>query len=112
MCCCKYHVELDMLKVGLNFLRDPKKGMHEKLGCHCHYIVSCPIDESQVVIMCSAKSKVYKSITQLWQDSVCRMGELKKWHKCACLLSECQNCRVDELPLCPIEIIGNLDYKV
>jgi len=29
ICCYKCHVELDMLKVGLNFLKDPKKGMHE-----------------------------------------------------------------------------------
>jgi len=27
-CCCNYHVELDMLKVGLNYMKDGKKGLH------------------------------------------------------------------------------------
>jgi hypothetical protein len=52
-----------MLKVGLNFLKDPKKGMHEKLGCHCHCNVCSSIGESKDV-MCSTPSKVYKGIAQ------------------------------------------------
>jgi hypothetical protein len=62
--------------------------------------------------MCLVKGKVYKGITQLWEDCVCKKGELKEWHKCACFLGECQNYGVHKLPLCPIEVIGNLDYKV
>ncbi len=35
-CCCKYHVELDLLKVGLNYMKDGKKGLHAQFGCQCH----------------------------------------------------------------------------
>ncbi len=111
ICCCKYHVELDMLKVSLNFLRDPKKGMHEKLRCHCHCNVYSSIGESRD-LMCSVLGKVYKGITQLQHDCVCGKGELEKWHRCECLLGEPHNCGVDKLPLCLNEVASNSDYKV
>lgn len=33
--CCKYHVELCMLKVGLNYMRDGKKGLHAERRLQC-----------------------------------------------------------------------------
>jgi hypothetical protein len=62
--------------------------------------------------MCSIPSKVYKGITALWQDCVCVKPELEEWHKQECLLSECQNCGVEKLHLCPYELVGSLDYKM
>jgi hypothetical protein len=58
ICCC------NMLKVSLNFLKDPKKGMHEKLRCDFHCNVYSSIGEFRDV-MCSTPGKVYKGITQL-----------------------------------------------
>jgi hypothetical protein len=100
-----------MLKVGLNFLRDPKKGMLEKLRCYCHYNVCSSIGESRDV-MCLVPGKVYKSITQLRQDCVCGKSELKEWHKRECFLCEYHDCGVHKLPLCPNEITCNFYYKV
>jgi hypothetical protein len=71
VCCCKYHVELDMLKFGLNFLKGSKKGIHAKLRYKCECIICNPfVGESNDNVMCSALGKVYKGIIQLWQDCV------------------------------------------
>ncbi len=43
---CKYHVELNMLKVAMNYIRNLKKGLHATLRCHCDCHVCCQIYES------------------------------------------------------------------
>jgi hypothetical protein len=63
--CCKYHVELNLLKGGLNSMRDPKKGVHAKLGHQCYCSVCFAFGETTNGI-CSTHGKVYKGIIQLW----------------------------------------------
>jgi hypothetical protein len=60
-----------MFKFGLNFLKDSKKGIHAKLGYKCECtICNSFVGESKDNVMCSTLGKVYKGITQLWQDCV------------------------------------------
>lgn len=39
VCCCIYHVEMDLMRVGLNTMRDQVRGLHTKLQCSCF----CPV---------------------------------------------------------------------
>jgi hypothetical protein len=31
----------------------------------------------------------------MWENIVCPKGEFMKWHKCECLLGECDKCNVN-----------------
>jgi hypothetical protein len=55
--CCIYHVEMDMMKVGLSNLRDKVKSMHA--GCTCEYIVCL----ANVGGACHAHEHIFKRIT-------------------------------------------------
>ncbi len=58
-------MELNLLKGGLHNMKDPKKGVHAKLGCQCHCDVCFTFGETTNGI-CSTHGKVYKDIIQLW----------------------------------------------
>jgi hypothetical protein len=34
--------------------------------------------------ICSTHGKVYKGISQLWQDCVCKKSDVEEWHKQEC----------------------------
>jgi hypothetical protein len=104
-------VELEMLKDGLNYNRNAKKGFHPMLGCHCDSGVCSQIFEPTDG-SCLAHGMFYKGITKLWQDCVCEKSNLEEWHKQECFLGECQDHGINRLPLCPSELTTNLDYKV
>ncbi len=101
-----------MLKVGLNFMRDARKGLNANLECQCHCdVYSSPSQSSENIFL--APSKVYKGITQFWQECVCEKSKFEEWHKWGCLIGDCENCaKVNNLPLCLIKLVGNIDYKV
>jgi hypothetical protein len=53
VCYCKFHVGLDLLNLGLNFLRDPKKGMAR------HDVIECKQDILYLLVtfLCTLLSK-------------------------------------------------------
>ncbi len=58
-------MEFNLLKGGLNNMKDPKKEVHAKLGHQCHCNVCFVFGETTNDI-CSTHGKVYKGIIQLW----------------------------------------------
>jgi hypothetical protein len=85
--CCKYHVELDMLKQGLNNIRDVRIGAHVKNACACEYSV-CKVSNPNSHL-CQAHDKVYFEVTMLWEECVCPKPKLQEWHKLECLMGDC-----------------------
>jgi hypothetical protein len=59
-CCCIYHVEMDMMKVELNNLRDKVKSMHA--GCACECIVCLANVGGRA---CHAHEHIFKRITSV-----------------------------------------------
>jgi hypothetical protein len=59
-----------MLKVGLNYMKDGKKGLHAQFGCQCRCNV-CSLNGQSTNDIYLVQDMVYKSITDLWQKCVC-----------------------------------------
>jgi hypothetical protein len=98
--CCKYHVELDMLRQGLNNIKHARKGTHVKNACGCECFV-CKLSNPNSHL-CQAHDKVYFGVTMLWEERVCPKLKLQKWHKLECLIDYPQ-CKVNIFPICPNE---------
>ena len=103
VCCCRYHVELDMIREGMNFMRDARKGVHGACNCDCGLCASPLIDGP---VCCAAHEAVFKGITKLWLQVVCPKLETEVWHNYDCLMGNCIACGVHILPLCPGEVDG------
>lgn len=84
-------------------------GMHSYLNCNCN----CNICDSASEVhstTCSASSMVYKRISQLWEECVCKKGEYDQWHKLECVMGTCNECGIEKLPLCPAEVSASGGY--
>ncbi len=101
VCCYKYHVELDMLRQGLNNIRDVKKGIYTTNECGCGCSV-CNRVLDQDFMTCQAHVKAYKGMTMLWEECLCLKLEFEEWHKLEYLMGSCHNCGLkNKLPICP-----------
>lgn len=100
VCCCRYHVEIDMLREGLNRMRDSRRGIHfvEKCQCECD-VCLFRLEDSN----CKAHLKTYPGTTALWQEIVCLKPENAEWHSLACVMGDCSECGISKLPTCPFE---------
>ena len=114
MCCCIYHVEMDLMRVGLNTLREEKRGLHAQRGCSCACAVCSTVldDAAADGVCCDAHHSVYKRITQLWEACLCPKLEFAEWHNLSCLMGECEDCGVETLPLCPHELSSEEEPKL
>ena len=99
VCCCKYHVELDMLREAYNTMRDAMKGVHTFISCTCLCSVCSDAPEDS----CSAHLTKCDGVTKFWEQIVCPKGESEEFHKLECLMGSCSQCGVDSLQLCPNE---------
>ncbi len=72
--CCKYHVELDMLKQGLNKLRMSKRELMSKMHCGCEYSICKVCDPNSH--LSQAHDKVCFRVTMLWEKCVCPKPKL------------------------------------
>lgn len=106
-CCCVAHVEMDLMREGLNALRDSMRGLHARSGCTC----PCEVCNTEVGI-CHAHTHVFERLTLLWLACVCPKGELDKWHNLECVMGRCQDCGVKRLKLCPDEVSLATDLTV
>lgn len=112
VCCYKYHLELDMLRQGLNNRRDVKKGAHttNKCGCGCSV---CNKVFDQDSMTCQAHVEAYKGVTMLWEECLCPKLAFEEWHKLDCLMGSCHNCGVEKnLPIYPNEFSLLNEWKV
>ena len=96
VCCCRYHVELNMLHKDLNNLRLLKTGMHSHTNCQCNCGVCTDTDHDNENH--KAHTKTYKGMSTLWEDVVCSKIETDLWHKYDCFMGLCNDCGVSKLP--------------
>lgn len=97
---------MDLMRVGLNTLREEKRGLHAQQGCSCRCDVCSTVSEgaSGDNVGCDAHHSTYKRITLLWEACLCLKSEFDEWHKLSCIMGDCENCGVDTLKLCPQEL--------
>lgn len=100
VCCCKYHVELDMLREGLNAMRNAKKGVHAFLSCTCN----CPVCVSPSESTSCTADSTYKGVTMLWEQVVCPKEDSAEFHKLQCLMGSCSECGTESFQICPQEL--------
>jgi hypothetical protein len=112
VCCCVYHVEVDLLRQGLNKMRNIRLGIHANnhafFFCDiCHPPGSTGLDD------CLAHLKTFDGVTALWTTCVCPKAEHELWHAKACLRGECPACGVEKkLIFCPEELDPDSEKRV
>ena len=106
MCCCRYHVELDMLRHGLLTLRDPRKGLHAVASCNCKCLVCTEVGDS-----CAAHLTVYDGITKMWEACVFPKDDTSDFHRLECLMGDCRECGGSTLPICRLET-SDVDFQL
>lgn len=110
VCCCRYHVELDLLREGLNELRSLKSGVHNHAQCRCNCEVCRGGDEDSD--KCNANKGTFTGTTALWQAIVCDKMSDELWHKYDCLMGLCSECGVSKLQFCQLELNPPMDYTL
>lgn len=108
VCYCIYHVEMNELQIGLNNMCTTF-GIHSNYGCNWEEFYQSNNLNS---FICDGSLNTYLNLTSLWESVVYPREELSKWHARECLLGECENCGVDNLPICPIEKNTLLDFPI
>jgi hypothetical protein len=98
-----------MLREGMNYMRDARKGVHGACTCDCRLCASPSIDGH---VCCGAHEAVFKGITKLWLQVVCPKLETELWYKYNFLMDNCLACGVQIFPLCPGEVDGGGNSKV
>jgi hypothetical protein len=96
-------MEVDELRVGCNNMQATSKGIHDQIGCQCECENVCQHEGEGREGECQASSKLYTSVTKLWEEVVCLKGQYDEWHHRECLLRDCSLCGVDSLKFCPCE---------
>lgn len=95
VCCCKYHVEMDLLKRALNQFR-----LHKHLPGTCQ----CNCKACGASSMCEASKSSIRSVREWCEETLCPREEGNAWHKKACIIGECCQCGVETLPICDFEM--------
>jgi hypothetical protein len=100
VCCCKYHVEMDMLKEALNkFLKH-----HHCKDCTCACSVCRP--PNLLAQSCVASKSFITSVRAWLEGAFCPIADGKLWHRKKCLIGRCTKCGVDKLKWCMSDFDG------
>ncbi|CAM6084857.1 unnamed protein product [Calypogeia fissa] len=101
VCCCKYHVEMDMLKDTLNKFR---RHHHRTDNCECDYSI-CPTDTASSEVTSCAGGKSFITSVRGWMEgAVCAKPVEQEWHQKDCIYGLCESCGVQNLEWCPFEL--------
>lgn len=109
VCCCKAHVEMDLLKQALNRWREKH---HEASDCHCicasclHFLPCMLLDEG-IVIRCEAPKTMLSSVREWCEEIVCLRATGEIWHKKNCIMGKCKECGVKKLGICSTEEVAD-----
>jgi hypothetical protein len=101
VCCCIYHVELEELKVGCNY-------MHQKFELHtdsqCE-VICASIEDSG--ISCMGSHGIYPGLITLWKTIICPKDPHLERHALDCVFGKCENCGMENLAICPSKEDGS-----
>jgi hypothetical protein len=110
VCCCRYHVELDMLREGLNTLRSVKGGVHSHAQCRCNCEICRGEDDDDGFENCKAHRTTFTGTMALWRAIVCDKMDDDLWHQYDCLMGLCGECGVSKLKFCQSELQAPEDF--
>jgi hypothetical protein len=88
-------------------------GIHSQSQCDydCEEICAS-IDGTKGYDACMGSSTTYAWLIVLWESIIYPRDKFLEWHARECLLSECDNCQVENLPFCPMEEEGSFGHLV
>ena len=102
VCCCIYHVEMEELRLGFNYMRT-KAALHSSEFCDCQCEDVCWTVEGN---HCSGHLRTFSGVTDMVDSILCPKKDGSQWHARECVFGDCDSCGVDYLPLCLTEEEG------
>jgi hypothetical protein len=92
ICCCKYHVEIDLLKDAMTKFNKH----HHCKDCSCNCLACRPVIENP------SESCVYSHSTipcvRAWiEGALCPKPEGQEWNRKQCIIGKCPKCGVHKL---------------
>jgi hypothetical protein len=91
------------LKIDLNNMRSKNGSTHANCNCRCEG-VCCPIGVE--VGECCAYQLSFLQLTTLSNSILCPKLEGDDWHKCDCLMGECNLCGIKTLKIYPTKRVS------
>lgn len=101
VCCCKHHVEMDLLKEAMNRFRQHQHNCKDCI-CDCSMCRPSLIDVAQSP--CLATRNQLMSVRCWIEEALCPREEGKEWHNKSCIMGECENCGVQNVQWCKMEL--------
>jgi hypothetical protein len=99
VCCCKQHVEMDLLKEAINKFK--RHDHSQECECECK---SCrPLDNLE--LRCVASKNLIGSVSTWIEEALCPKQKNEQWHRKQCIMGCCNKCGVKNLQWC----IADLD---
>jgi hypothetical protein len=90
---------MEELHKGFNEMRMKGKGVHVSYVCTCDI---CGLGSE-----CEVHLHTFDVVTCLWEYVLCFKAPLQEWHNLGCLYGDYAYCGVQNLKLCPHEVVGN-----
>jgi hypothetical protein len=97
VCCCIYHVEMQELLVGFNYMIE-KSSLHSQSVCECECEeLCCSYHRSN----CAGSLAVFSGVTAMSEMILCPKPENAKWYTRDCLFGNCTSSKIwFALPVC------------
>jgi hypothetical protein len=104
VCCCKAHVEMDLLKEAMNRFRQHQ---HDCKDCTCDCLTCRPTGaDARQSLSCVASRKQITSVRCWIEEALCPREEGNEWHRKDCIMGECESCGVHNVRWCKTELDG------
>jgi hypothetical protein len=101
---CRYHIELNELKLGLSSMQTIGKEVHSGCNCSCETICKHELNVVLGKLYCITYLQVYTTMTFLWSLILCAKDETIEFHKRGCIMGDCLRCEIESLDICPHEL--------
>ena len=106
MCCCIYHMELEELRVGFNFIKK-QSSIHAIGACTCHCKEVCGDGCG-----CQGWMLMFRGSTNMQESILCPINKFTEGHDKRCVYGEYDQCGIDNFVCCPVEEQGTSPCKV
>jgi hypothetical protein len=106
-CTCRYHTELNELKIGLDTMQVVGKDVHSHCVCKCENICKHELNTTSSELCCTAHLQIPKTLTSLWSLILCSKEKIIEFHKKECIMGDYLRCGIQLLKVCPKELVNH-----